>query len=289
MNARVAPIDNIQALPRRLMKMIVVIATRPGDSYAKRVERLRECSFCTDDVKFDVLKNNDRISEELYKCLYDLYFGTVKEPEKPFEPKPIETYNEDKRTILDGFTEVESTEIIEPSKAKRGYSKRMDEADTLTLIHLYLKGTPINELAKMYGRTNKQIIDKIHGCKKNKKYKEMFIKMGNKNAPESKPEKDTAADPQEMEAKFEEIIKSVDAGSRKEPEIKDEDAPEPFCAEGTGLISTDGSIKLDDEPILAALRKEMVDSGNVQFYGTVQIIITPHKPTGMKVTRGCRE
>lgn len=284
MNARVAPIDNIQALPRRLMKMIVVIATRPGDSYAKRVERLRECSFCTDDVKFNVLKNNDRISEELYKCLYDLYFGTVKEPEKPFEPKPIETYNEDKRTILDGFTEVEPTEIIEPSKAKRGYSKRMDEADTLTLIHLYLKGTPINELAKMYGRTNKQIIDKIHGCKKNKKYKEMFIKMGNKNAPESKPEKDTAADPQEMEAKFEEIIKSVDAGKlQKAVPVTADELPVAFRAKGSGFFTTDGGLKKDAEPLLDALRRHIADSGYMQFYGDFEIVIRPTKPTSIEV------
>lgn len=129
----------------------------------------------------------------------------------------------------------------------------------------------------MFRRTTQAINSLIYAYKHQNKYKGLFKMNESKQA--EKPQ----------EKKFEEIIQSVDAGSRKDPETKDEDAPEPFCAEGTGLISTDGSIKLDDEPILAALRKEMVDSGNVQFYGTVQIIITPHKPTGMKVTRGCGE
>lgn len=276
MNARVAPIDNIQALPRRLMKMIVVIATRPGDSYAKRVERLRECSFCTDDVKFDVLKNNDRISEELYKCLYDLYFGTVKEPEKPFEPKPIETYNEDKRTILDGFTEVEPTKIIEQPKPKREYSKRMSEDDTRKLIHLYLKGASYEDLAARFGRSAEQIKVKLRNERRKGKHKYMFT---------DKTEQTTKT----TEEKFEEIINSVDAGSKAETEPKQDhvttpdELPKAFTATGKGFLSTDSGIKLDEEPITALLRQKIKENGLAQFYAEVEIVIRPVAPTGMVV------
>lgn len=243
-------VTDVKRLARRQMKMIVNIATRPSDEYWKRAERLKLLKFCTDDVKFDVLKASDRISDDLYEIIHTLYFGLPSTTEQK-EPIP------------------EQEEQPEKREQKQVPRKHLSDEETVSLINMYLDGMSYEDIAVRFVRTVDQIKVKIRDEKRKGKHKAMF------NIEESE--------------KFNEIIESVDAGNRKEPETKDEDAPEPFCAEGTGLISTDGSIKLDDELILAALRKEMIDSGCVQCYGTVQIVITPHKPTGMKVTRGCRE
>ena len=250
MNARITPTDKIARLTNYQFQLIIMLATSQ-EPVCVRADRIRALSYCTDDVKFEVLKKSRKVDDETYQALYDIYFGVVEKDDDKPEPAP------------------------EPKKSKGGRPSKWDEADVLTLIHYYNKGTKTSVLANMFHKTEKQIYDKLYFVKRDEKYKEMFTTMNKKEAA-----------PKPQEEKFEEIIQSVDAGSRKEPEIKDEDAPEPFRAEGTGLISTDGGIKLDDEPILAALRKEMIDSGCVQCYGTVHIIITPHKPTGMKVTRG---
>lgn len=255
MNAHITPTDKIGRLTNYQFNLIIRLATSQ-EPVCVRADRIRAISYCTDDVKFEVLKKSRKVDDDTYNALYNLYFGVVERDDDKPEPEP------------------------EPKKNKGGRPSKWDEADVLTLIHYYNKGYKASVLANMFHKSEQQIYSKIYDLKKSKKYKEMFTTMSKEKA---------APKPQEQEAKFEEIIQSVDAGSRKEPETKDEDAPEPFCAEGTGLISTDGSIKLDDEPILAALRKEMIDSGCVQCYGTVQIIITPHKPTGMKVTRGVTE
>ena len=252
-------IDDPKRLVRRHKKMIVGIATRPGDPYPKRAERLKALKFCTDDVKFQVLKTSDRVSEKLYDGLFALYFGEAL-PDQEGEDAAGNAANA-------AETEENAAEMQQKKTERRSYTI-WDEADVMTLIHYYNKGADTKELAAMFDRSTQQIRDKLKALKKNDKYREMF-NMDNG-----------------QDKKFEEIINSVDEG-RRLPELPD-DEPEPFIAEGFGLISTDGSIKLDDEPILAALRKAIVDSGSVQFYGTVQIIITPHKPTGMKVTRGAR-
>lgn len=301
MNARMQPLRDRSKLTEYQRKMIVGIVLRPEDSYPKRAERLKKLSFVDDDVKFQVLKESDLVSQELYDTLYALYFG---------ETVPVKA--DAAGNVANAAENEENAAEMQQKKTERRSYTIWDEADVMTLIHYYNKGTDTKELAAMFDRSTQQIRDKLKALKKNDKYREM-INMDNGTKTE-------------QEQKFEEIINSVDAGNRKEPETKDEEAKmedlfqticesnknaalafremamsteaaakafhfpvnDSFCAEGTGLISTDGSIKLDDEPILAALRKAIVDSGSVQFYGTVQIIITPHKPTGMKVTRGAR-
>ena len=291
MNANIPKISDIRKVTRYHRKMIVGTVLRPEDSYPKRAERLKKLSFVDDDVKFQVLKESDLVSQDLYDTLYALYFG---------ETVPV------KADAAENAANAEETEEnaakMQQMKTERRSYTIWDEADVMTLIHYYNKGASAKELAEMFDRSTQQIRDKLKALKKDDKYREMFnMDNGTKT---------------EQEQKFEEIINSVDAGRRlpEQPETKAEEAAknmarafremamsteaaakafqlpvnDSFCAEGTGLISTDGSIKLDDEPILAALRKAIVDSGSVQFYGTVQIIITPHKPTGMKVTRGAR-
>ena len=75
MDAIMPVMTDPKKLVRRQMKMIVGIATRPDDPYPKRAERLKALRFCTDDVKFEVLKASDRVSEDLYDGLFALYFG----------------------------------------------------------------------------------------------------------------------------------------------------------------------------------------------------------------------
>lgn len=258
MDAIIRPKEKAEELNDYQKRLIVAAALRQTDGYPLRAERLKKLEFCTDAVKFEVLRESNKVNDKLYNELFKLYFAQKDNTKKP-----------EQSSILQGpgWKEVEAKPI------------KLTDDEIRKMIDLYNRGTKIKELGVIFRRTTQQISSLIYSWKRSDKYKELF------NMTKTKP----AEKPQEQEKKFEDIIQSVDAGSRKEPEVKDEDAPEPFCAEGTGLISTDGSIKLDDEPILAALRKEMIDSGCVQCYGTVQIIITPHKPTGMKVTRGCRE
>lgn len=257
MNANIPKISDIRKVTRYHRKMIVGTVLRPEDSYPKRAERLKKLSFVDDDVKFQVLRESDLISQELYDTIYALYFGETV-PEKADAAENAANAEE---------TEENAAKMQQMKTERRSYTI-WDEADVMTLIHYYNKGASAKELAEMFDRSTQQIRDKLKALKKDDKYREMF-NMDNG-----------------QDKKFEEIINSVDEG-RRLPELPD-DEPEPFIAEGFGLISTDGSIKLDDEPILAALRKAIVDSGSMQFYGTVQIVITPHKPTGMKVTRGAR-
>lgn len=254
-------ISDIKKLTRYHRKLIVGSVLRPEDSITEKIERLRKLTIADDEVKFQVLRESDLVSQDLYDTLYALYFGET----VPGEADAAEN-------AANAAETEENAAGMQQKKTERRSYTIWDEADVMTLIHYYNKGASAKELAAMFNRSTQQIRDKLKALKKDDKYREMFnMDNGTKT---------------EQEQKFEEIINSVDAG-RRLPEQPD-DEPEPFCAEGFGLISTDGSIKLDDEPILAALRKAIVDSGNVQFYGTVQIIITPHKPTGMKVTRGTR-
>lgn len=260
MDARIPPTDKIGRLSHYQFNMIIKIAVR-NEPICARADRLKALDFCTDAVKFEVLKKSRKIDDETYQALYDLYFGVV---EKDDDEKPEKEPQENK-----------PNESETAPKSKRDYVK-WDEADVMTLIHYYNKGVSADELAKMFNRDKRHVWDKIKALKKNEKYKELFTMS--KEKPAEKP--------QEQEDKTENVAASTDAEVKTE--LPKDNEPEPFCAEGTGLISTDAGLKLDDEPILAALRKEIVDSGNVQFYGTVQIIITPHKPTGMKVSRGVR-
>ena len=275
MNARMQPIRDRSKLTEYQRNTIFRIATDRSMPYVTRAEKLRKITYCTDVCKFEVLEA--RLDKELYDCLYDQYFGTVKTPEKLSEPKPIETHNENKRTILDGFTEVEPTKIIEQPKPKREYSKRMSEDDTRKLIHLYLNGASYEDIAARFGRSAEQIKVKLRDERRKGKHKYMFT---------DKTEQTTKT----TEEKFEEIINSVDAGSKAETEPKQDhittpdELPKAFTATGKGFLSTDSGIKLDEEPITAAPKSAIAAKGFVQFYGDVEIIIRPARPTGMNVS-----
>ena len=59
--------------------------------------------------------------------------------------------------------------------------------------------------------------------------------------------------------------------------------PKVFKASGKGFLSTDGGLKLDEEPITAMLRQKIKEKGLAQFYAEVEIIVRPAIPTGMTV------
>lgn len=243
MNARITPTDKIARLTNYQFKLIIRLATSK-EPVCVRADRIRALSYCTDAVKFEVLKKSRKIDDETYQALYDIYFGVVeKDDDKP-----------------------------EPKKNKGGRPSTWDEADVLTLIHYYNKGTKASVLADMFHKSENVIYARLYRLKRDEKYKEMFTMSKEKAAPK----------PQEQEKKFEETIQSVDAGSRKEiPEPST--MPKAFTATGKGFMSTEGGLKLDEEPITALLRQEIVKKGLAQFYAEVEITIRPVAPVGMIV------
>lgn len=243
MNARITPTDKVGRLTDYQFRLIIKIATRQ-EPICVRADMLKGLSYCTDDVKFEVLKKSRKVDDDTYNALYNLYFGVVEKDDDKPEP--------------------------EPKKSKGGRPSSWDEADILTLIHYYNKDYKASVLANMFHKSEQQIYSKIYDLKKSKKYKEMF-KM---------PKEKAAPKPQEQ--KFEEIIQSVDAGSRKEmPEPNT--MPKAFTATGKGFMSTEGGLKLDEEPITTILRQEIVKKGLAQFYAEVEITIRPVAPVGMVV------
>ena len=243
MNAHIMPTNRITRLPPYQYNLIVKIATRK-EPICVRADRLKALDYCTDDVKFEVLKKSRKVDDETYQALYDLYFGVVEKD----DAKP------------------------EPKKNKGGRQSKWDEADVLTLIHYYNKGTKASVLADMFHKSENVIYNKLYSLKRDEKYKEMFTMSKEKAAPK----------PQEQEKKFEDIIQSIDSGNRKEiPEPSN--MPKAFTATGKGFMSTEGGLKLDEEPITALLRQEIVKKGLAQFYAEVEITIRPVAPVGMIV------
>lgn len=262
MKARIIPVEEASRLSDEQKARIIATAYAGPKSYLWRANELKNISYCTDDVKFQVLRESDLISNELYDCIYDIYFGNVRKD----DDAPTDTPS-------DPPTAVETE--------KRSYSTRMTEEETAELIRLYLSGVKYPKLASIYGRTAAQIAQKIADCKRNKKYKELF-KLNEEKATQT------------TEEKFEEIISSVDAGSKPRSEPKQEsaaapgipspnDLPKAFTATGRGFLSTDSGIKLDEEPITTLLRQKIKEKGLAQFYAEVEIIIRPVAPVGMVV------
>lgn len=257
MDAMMPVITDPKKLVRRQMKMIVGIATRPDDPYPKRAERLKALRFCTDDVKFQVLKASDRVSEDLYDGLFALYFG------EPIQDTPDTGTEEPERN---------------DTAARR---ERWSNNDIRWTINQYNMGVKPEKIAHALSTNVKRVRQKLYVLKKDPKYKELF-KLNEEKATQT------------TEEKFKEIISSVDAGSKPKPEPKPEpaaapdipspnDLPKAFTATGRGFLSTDSGIKLDEEPITTLLRQKIKEKGLAQFYAEVEIIIRPVAPVGMVV------
>lgn len=171
MNAILPKIDTVARLNRYQKRMIKGIATRPNDEMYMRVERLKKLSFCTDDVKFEVLKQSDAISEEMYNTLYELYFGKIK------EDKPME-----ETKVTEQAKQTEQTEQVE--QAEQPKKKVWSDEDCKTLIHFYNKGTDTKTLARMFEVTDVSIHMKLSKLKKSPKWREMFEGNATKTTPE---------------------------------------------------------------------------------------------------------
>ena len=154
MNAIINPKDKVTKLSRSEMRTIVFCAVRPSDPLPVRAERLKSLSFCTDDVKFQVLKSNSRVSEDLYDCLFRMYFGvsdTDSEQEEKPQTQTAETAAEDEppqeqtqepvtepeqKTAFEQLAALEGTTVFEPKKKRgRAIAVWTDEAvETLIIL-----------------------------------------------------------------------------------------------------------------------------------------------------------
>ena len=283
MNAIINPKDKVTKLSRSEMRTIVFCAVRPSDPLPVRVERLKSLSFCTDDVKFQVLKSNSRVSEDLYDCLFRMYFGVsntdreekpqaqAAEDEPPQEQTQEPATEPEQKTALEQFAALEGTEVFEPKK-KRGRSKTVwtDEA-VETLISGYNKGMTYAELATKLNITEAAVANKVSKLKKDKQYKEMFITM-------SRITKTPAA--------ANTLTAEQVTGTALPPISGSEStfSPKTFTATGTGFLTTDGGLKLNEEPITSMLRQKIVEEGIVQFYAEVEVRVRPVEPVGMVVS-----
>lgn len=85
----------VKGLTTYQKQQIVFIATSPQYSEPERVKLLRSLSYCTDTVKFEVLKSSEQISQKQYDSLYDRYFLGKVHKQWTYEEttKLIECYN----------------------------------------------------------------------------------------------------------------------------------------------------------------------------------------------------
>lgn len=219
-------------------KLIVHLATNEDDDLPKRAKRLRLLSFCTDDVKFDVL--HDNISGKLYDDIYSLYFGTVQD-------------------------EAEQPDMEVQRKQPIHWTDEL----TVQLIEAYNSGLRGAALADKIGVDLLAVKNRLQRIKAKPKFKE-FRRMLNMNQTTTQTANtepaETEAPPAETEAPTPDRL------------------PKSFSAYGSGFITTEGGLKLDEEPILTAIRQAIMEKGLRQFYGEVAVTITPKEPTGMTVT-----
>ena len=171
MKARIIPIEDAARLSDEQKARIIATAYAGPKSFVWRANELKNIGYCTDDVKFQVLKESRLISGELYDCIYDIYFGNVRTDAEVFEPKPLDiaeyqntvvaknetTTDANAPTAVDAPTETPTADQPE----KRSYSQRMTDEETVELINFYLDGASYEDLAQRYGRTVAQIKAKL--------------------------------------------------------------------------------------------------------------------------------
>lgn len=275
MKARIIPIDDPARLSDEQKARIIATAYAGPKSFLWRANELKNIGYCTDDVKFQVLKESDLISNELYDCIYDLYFGNVRLKGNVFEPKPLDIAEYQNTVVAENETTTSldtSTAAEAPTETptadqpeKRAYAQRMTDEETVELINFYLDGASYEDLAQRYGRTVAQIKAKLRDEKSKGKHRDMFNDktMPSVGLPSAEPEELT------------DITAAV---------VEEHSVPKAVRASGRGFLTTDGGLKINEEPLTTAIRQKLIELGIVQMYAQVEIMIRPSEPEGMVVS-----
>lgn len=147
-------------------------------------------------------------------------------------------------------------ESVEKSDDKPKKRKWTDE-DIQTLIHFYNKGTKAVVLADMFGVSKEYVYNKICELKKSEQWKARFTDSGTTSKTE------TVA----------------------EPETPVSEKKKVYKASGIGFIDVAGGMMaLDGKALTLDISDFLEKSGMTNFYGKVEIKITPIQPTGMTVS-----
>ena len=147
-------------------------------------------------------------------------------------------------------------ESVEESDDKPKKHKWTDE-DIQTLIHFYNKGTKSAVLADMFGVTKSNISNKIYELKQSEKWSGYFT------GSETTSKTETVAEPKIPVARKRIVYK----------------------ASGIGFIDVAGGmIALDGNALTLNISDFLEKRGMTNFYGKVEIKITPIQPTGITVS-----
>ena len=249
-------------------RVILSLALREKDDLPTRVKYLKKLAYCTDEAKFEVLKESDTISEGLYDKLYELYFGTVWEdkPEPEPAPEPVQDFEQDERDFerygeQDGEQDVMEEPAQKAARREGHHKSKWTDERCRALIAAYKKGLSAKVLGELFGVSHVAARQKIAKLKKDDRFRPLF------------------ADEQEEPKTAEPVTVSQEEMPQKKVGL-----PKAFTATGTGLLTVEDGLKLDGEPLLTMLRQEIVKRGVGQFYAAVEIVIRPVEPKGMVVT-----
>ena len=152
-------------------RLIVSVALKQSDGYPKRAERLKKIEFCTDAVKFEVLRNEPKINAVLYAELHRLYFSEANRSETPQRSSAIQG---------PGWKEIEAK------------PRALTEDEVRRLIELYNAGTKPREMGEIFHRTPNAISSLIYAYKHQDRYKELFKMDKEKAAPKPQEHREAA-------------------------------------------------------------------------------------------------
>ena len=256
MKARILPIDDPARLSDEQKARIIATAYAGPKSFVWRANELKNI-----------------VSNELYDCIYDIYFGNVRLKGNVFEPKPLDiaeyqntvVAENETTTNADTPTDMPTETPTADQPEKRSYSQRMTDEETVELINFYLDGASYEDMANRYGRTVAQIRQKIADCKRKDKYRDMF---NDKTIPSVDL---PSAEPEELT----DITAAV---------VEEHSVPKAVRASGRGFLTTDGGLKINEEPLTTAIRQKLIELGIVQMYAQVEITVRPAEPEGMVVS-----
>ena len=232
-------------------RVILSLALREKDDLPTRAKHLKKLAYCTDEAKFEVLKNAEAVSEGLYDSLYELYFGTVQEdePEPEPAPEPVQDFEQG------GEEDIKEPAPVAKRRREGHHKSKWTDERCIRLIEEYKKGLSTKVLGKLFGVSHVAARQKIAKLKKDERFRGLFADEPTQEDPPAEP---ITAPPKSH-------------------------LPKAFTATGTGLLTVGDGLKLDGEPLLTMLRQEIIKRGVEQFYAEVEIVIRPAEPKGMTV------